>query len=340
MTSQETNKLLQTFPIADSYFEEKAKFKDSALKVSMVQLQRSKLKKHLEITNQEVQGFLSQEKNLERVKEMFEGRKKQLDQSEQVLASHILLRTQGKNKNEKDVLKKAKDIRQKLTPQNFAQMAKKYTESPQGKQKAGSLGWFERGRMVPAFDEYAFNAKAGAISKPIKTRFGYHLIHVRDKKEAKKAKFEEHKVRLAKELLRNQKQEELDQLVAGVKERAQKALNNDQFGALKNLEKEYGFRLETQTKLNLLSGTEGSIFVEPKELTAIFHGEQKFYTFSSPERETLVKVHGKVDVTSTQKKVAQEKQRLQQTLAKKLQQTVLEKMRNRVSVKVFSDRLR
>ena len=50
-------------------------------------------------------------------------------------------------------------------------------------EKSGDLGWFGKGKMVGPFEQAAFAAKKGEIVGPIKTKFGYHLIKVEDKKE-------------------------------------------------------------------------------------------------------------------------------------------------------------
>ena len=46
--------------------------------------------------------------------------------------------------------------------------------------KNGDLGWFKKGRMVKSFDEAAFNASKNQIIGPVESKFGYHVIFVRD----------------------------------------------------------------------------------------------------------------------------------------------------------------
>ena len=67
-------------------------------------------------------------------------------------------------------------IRKQLTPVNFADMAKKYSQEPGAAQTGGSLGWFGKGVMVPAFEAPAFALKVGQISDVIETPFGFHVI--------------------------------------------------------------------------------------------------------------------------------------------------------------------
>ena len=61
---------------------------------------------------------------------------------------------------------------------DFAQLAAQYSDDPGSKNQGGDLGFFPRGRMVPEFDEAVFSMAPGAISDPIRTSFGYHVIQL------------------------------------------------------------------------------------------------------------------------------------------------------------------
>ena len=89
-----------------------------------------------------------------------------------VRASHILVDT----KEEADAIKSRID-----NGEGFATMAKRYSKCPSGTQ-GGDLGYFERGQMVPEFEDAAFSLPVGQVSQPIKTQFGWHLVKVMDKK--------------------------------------------------------------------------------------------------------------------------------------------------------------
>ena len=64
---------------------------------------------------------------------------------------------------------------------------------PSNAENGGELGYFSKGTMVEEFENIAFSMNVGEISDPVKTDYGYHLIHLTDKKEAKEANFEDHK---------------------------------------------------------------------------------------------------------------------------------------------------
>jgi peptidyl-prolyl cis-trans isomerase D len=102
---------------------------------------------------------------------------------EQVRASHILLKTEGKD--DAAVKAKAEDVlKQARAGADFAELAKKYSEDDASAKNGGDLDYFGRGRMVAEFDQAAFSMEPGKISDLVKTQYGYHIIKVVDKKAA------------------------------------------------------------------------------------------------------------------------------------------------------------
>jgi peptidyl-prolyl cis-trans isomerase D len=102
---------------------------------------------------------------------------------EQVRASHILLKTEGKD----DAAVKAKAeelLKQARAGADFADLAKKNSEDADSAKNGGDLDYFGRGRMVPEFDQAVFAMQPGAISDLVKTQYGYHIIKLVDKKNA------------------------------------------------------------------------------------------------------------------------------------------------------------
>ena len=81
-------------------------------------------------------------------------------------ASHILVNS----------LAQAHSILAEASPANFAQLAQKYSSCP-SKANGGDLGDFGPGMMVKPFEDATVATSVGAISLPVQTQFGYHLIH-------------------------------------------------------------------------------------------------------------------------------------------------------------------
>lgn len=67
--------------------------------------------------------------------------------------------------------------------EDFAELAKEYSDDTGTKDKGGDLGFFERRMMVQQFDEAAFNLQPGQISDVIETQFGYHIIKLLERGE-------------------------------------------------------------------------------------------------------------------------------------------------------------
>ena len=75
--------------------------------------------------------------------------------------------------------------------EDFSKLANEYSMDPSNQgTKGGDLGWFGKNRMVKAFEEAAYNAKKNQIVGPVKSNFGYHIIHVRDYKNNEKGEKE------------------------------------------------------------------------------------------------------------------------------------------------------
>lgn len=99
----------------------------------------------------------------------------QFDTAEQVRARHILVADE----------KTADTVEAKLKAGgNFADLAKQYSTDTASKGTGGELGFFARGKMVPAFSDAAFALKVGATSAPVKSPFGWHIINLEERKPA------------------------------------------------------------------------------------------------------------------------------------------------------------
>ncbi len=129
---------------------------------------------------------LAWDKYLERhladaLEDYFKAHHKDLDGT-QIRASHILLRPERFNETEQQRTERAEKIRQKIESgkMTFEQAVAEYSGGP-SRQRGGDLGFFPRyGEMIEEFAKAAFALEKDAISKPVTTTFGTHLIRVTD----------------------------------------------------------------------------------------------------------------------------------------------------------------
>ena len=120
---------------------------------------------------------MSDEKLRARFEAAFSGQ----DLPEEVNARHILVET----KAEADAI-----VARLGKGEDFAALAQEKSTGPSGP-NGGSLGWFQRGQMVPEFEEAAFALKPGAISAPVKTQFGWHVIKLEERRTSKPPRYED-----------------------------------------------------------------------------------------------------------------------------------------------------
>ena len=107
----------------------------------------------------------------------------------EVNASHIMVKL-SQNSTPNDTLKawkKINSIRSSVVngENTFEDVAQEISDDPSAKTNKGNLGFFNAFKMVYSFEDAAYNTPVGEISKPIRTRFGYHIIKVNALRPAK-----------------------------------------------------------------------------------------------------------------------------------------------------------
>jgi parvulin-like peptidyl-prolyl isomerase len=131
------------------------------------------------------------------VKSFYQTNLEKFETPERVRAAHILISTLDPltqqslppdKKKEKNNL--AKQLKARLDKgEDFAALAKQYSDDPGSKVKGGELPPFSRGRMVPEFEAAAFSMKTNQISDLVETKYGYHIIKLLEKYPATTADF-------------------------------------------------------------------------------------------------------------------------------------------------------
>jgi peptidyl-prolyl cis-trans isomerase D len=163
---------------------------------------------------------------------------------DRVKAQHILIKTQGKSDAEKKAaLAKAEDLLKQLKAgADFSKLAEKNSDDSSNAPKGGDLGWFVRGQMVAEFDKAAFAMKPGELSGIVTTEFGYHIIKVNEKENARVKPFEEVKADLAAELKKQRITEQMQKMADGVHDALAKSP-----GSAAEVAKRFGVDLATVT---------------------------------------------------------------------------------------------
>ncbi|MFZ5551474.1 MAG: peptidylprolyl isomerase [Bacteroidota bacterium] len=119
--------------------------------------------------------------NEDLIKEAYERMK------EEVRASHILIKC-DLDADPKDTLaawKKATKAREMAVKNGFEKTAMEMSEDPSVKKNKGDIGYFSAMMLVYPFESAAYKSKVGEVSMPVRTRFGYHILKVTDRRPAR-----------------------------------------------------------------------------------------------------------------------------------------------------------
>ena len=139
-------------------------------------------------------------------------------------ASHILLETEKAAKEVVEMLNEGAD---------FSETAMAKSTGPTGP-SGGNLGWFGPGRMLPEFEAATTALEKGAISAPVKTKYGWHVIKLNDSRQPNAPTREELQQELEEEVWREELQRQIDELVDGVQITREDVSNIDP-GVLANI---------------------------------------------------------------------------------------------------------
>jgi len=151
---------------------------------------------------------------------------KQFEISEQVRASHILIKPDTSDPNidpneaKATAKAKAQDLLKQITEgADFAELAKANSGCPSAA-KGGDLGFFSKGQMVAPFEKAAFDLKPGQLSDIVETKFGYHIIKVTDRKDAQVIPFEQTGDDIINGLVRKKQAEFIKNYIQSLKDKA------------------------------------------------------------------------------------------------------------------------
>ncbi|HFD80253.1 MAG TPA: molecular chaperone SurA [Gammaproteobacteria bacterium] len=102
---------------------------------------------------------------------------------QQTHARHILMRADAMS-SEEEVKQRLEQLRERVAEgEDFAKLARANSQDPGSAEKGGDLGWVNPGDMVPEFERAMDKLGKGQVSEPVKSRFGWHLIQVLDRRQ-------------------------------------------------------------------------------------------------------------------------------------------------------------
>ena len=140
----------------------------------------------------------------------------------EIKAYHIIFVINNKEDRVKTGKQKKKALRVlKLARKgyDFEELARTHSEGP-SKNTGGDLGWVKKGAMIPSFEKAAFLLRKGEISSLVKTDYGYHIIKVVDRREAKNRTLDEARDKIKKILFENKYDDKYDKWMAELKKNA------------------------------------------------------------------------------------------------------------------------
>lgn len=204
LLSQKAQKFFEkTLSPTDAEVQREFKDRETKLNLSFASLDQNAVAESMKVDDAMAQKLLSAADGTKRAEEYYNSHRDLYKNDLEVRARHILIGIEkGNAASEAQAKKKIDEIAEKAKKDDFGKLAAQYSEDPGSKAKNGDLGFFSKGRMVPEFEKVAFELPIGKVSAPVKSSFGYHLIKVEERKEARDQKFEDVKLDAAKRVLK------------------------------------------------------------------------------------------------------------------------------------------
>ncbi|GAB4370144.1 MAG: peptidylprolyl isomerase [Calditrichia bacterium] len=142
-------------------------------------------------------------------------------QGERIHVRHILIRLQPTEEDRQRVMEKLKKIRQAIVngDSTFEEMALKYSDDPNVQVDQGHLGSFEEGGFqIEEFAQVVKNLQAGEISEPFKTDFGYHIVRLNSRVEARPLSLEKDWQQIEQWALQHKREQEFEKWLSTLRE--------------------------------------------------------------------------------------------------------------------------
>ncbi|MCF8030406.1 MAG: SurA N-terminal domain-containing protein [Desulfohalobiaceae bacterium] len=195
--------------IQEYYQENKDSFqKPARMKMDYLRLTPRSLARYQEVPEEDIRRY-------------YERNKQDFQQKEEVKVRHILFSLQGNATEEtaQEARQRMLRLRERIQAgeMDFASAAKKHSQGPSASQ-GGSLGWVAQGETLAPFQKAAFSLEPGQISDPVRTRKGWHLIKVEDRREGGVKPLDQVKNEVRERVARDMAAQEIDKTLDKVLE--------------------------------------------------------------------------------------------------------------------------
>lgn len=129
-----------------------------------------------------VENHLKNTVNEATIRRMYDEQSSLRDRGDEVQARHILVKDEAT----------ANEIAKKLTDgDDFAALAREFSEDEGSREKGGNLGYFTNDMLEAKFTQVAFSTKRGDVSAPFESKYGWHILQVQNRRKAAEPSFEE-----------------------------------------------------------------------------------------------------------------------------------------------------
>ena len=167
----------------------------------------------------------------EMVKAYYDDNRENFHRDEVIRLSQIVrkLPPDADQKETDRILKELKSIRAQIVEEdNFSQVANEHSED-QSAARGGDMGYLSREQLTPPLARAAFSLPAGSLGKPVRSRFGYHLLKVIDHREEGYIPYDEVKHQIREELWKQGVEREKEQYISVLRKNAEIAINTAKF---------------------------------------------------------------------------------------------------------------
>ena len=293
------NVITQSAIVSDSVVSRLVRQRGQQREVSQLIFSPAKYRESIEVTDEDVQKYFVDNKNLfklperakveylvlneesaaasvsiseDELRQSYEDRIAEFQGVEERRASHILISVieEGSDAEKFAARSRAEELLQivKRDPSQFGALAQEFSNDPGSAESEGDLGFVQRGLMVESFDKALFESKIGSIVGPVETQYGYHIIRIDDVRAVNTTSFEDAREDIEKGV----RQSKVDETYLTAAQTFSDRVYTD-YDSLAPVADELGLTIQTSDWVSRDSAGYNTLLEKPELLQAIFSAE-------------------------------------------------------------------